>query len=171
MLKRVSMNGMLVVTALLACATAASAQDRGRQTVNFTLGYFTPLGFEARDDDDVLNADRTFLLFDGSETSSGSANLQALLEMLPIGLALVDRDGRFLTMNQAFRNQPNTSQYKNLGRGNHLFFDGHVETMGDLQGANPDLWAPRGTRIPADEAYPDVARKYFAGRPDPIVVP
>ena len=46
----------------------------------------------------------TFLLFDGSETSSGSANLQALLEMLPIGLALVDRDGRFLTMNQAFRN-------------------------------------------------------------------
>ena len=24
--------------------------------------------------------------------------------MLPIGLALVDRDGRFLTMNQAFRN-------------------------------------------------------------------
>ncbi len=23
--------------------------------------------------------------------------------MLPIGLALVDRDGRFLTMNQAFR--------------------------------------------------------------------
>ena len=46
----------------------------------------------------------TFLLFDGSEASSGSANLQALLEMLPIGLALVDRDGRFLTMNQAFRN-------------------------------------------------------------------
>ena len=33
-----------------------------------------------------------------------STNLQALLEMLPIGLALVDRDGRFLTMNKAFRN-------------------------------------------------------------------
>ncbi|QNP46822.1 response regulator [Sphingomonas sediminicola] len=45
----------------------------------------------------------TFLLFDGSETSSSSSNLQALLDMMPIGLALVDRDGRFLTMNQAFR--------------------------------------------------------------------
>jgi two-component system cell cycle sensor histidine kinase/response regulator CckA len=34
---------------------------------------------------------------------ASSAHLQALLDMLPIGLALVDRDGRFLTMNQAFR--------------------------------------------------------------------
>ncbi|WP_458388659.1 response regulator [Sphingomonas sp. F9_3S_D5_B_2] len=32
-----------------------------------------------------------------------SGHLQALLDVLPIGLALVDRDGRFLTMNQAFR--------------------------------------------------------------------
>jgi two-component system cell cycle sensor histidine kinase/response regulator CckA len=46
----------------------------------------------------------TFLLFD-SEGGAGSqgSNLQALLDMLPIGLALADRDGRFLTMNQAFR--------------------------------------------------------------------
>ena len=29
--------------------------------------------------------------------------MQALLDVLPVGLALVDRDGRFLTMNQAFR--------------------------------------------------------------------
>ncbi|HEX7930147.1 MAG TPA: ATP-binding protein, partial [Sphingomicrobium sp.] len=45
----------------------------------------------------------TFLLFDGSEAEGSSSNLQALLDMMPIGLALVDRDGRFLTMNQAFR--------------------------------------------------------------------
>jgi len=47
----------------------------------------------------------TFLLFDRSEASSlaQSSNLQTLLDVLPIGLALVDRDGRFLTMNQAFR--------------------------------------------------------------------
>ena len=46
----------------------------------------------------------TFLLFDseGGDGSPGS-NLQALLDMLPIGLALADRDGRFVTMNQAFR--------------------------------------------------------------------
>jgi two-component system cell cycle sensor histidine kinase/response regulator CckA len=48
----------------------------------------------------------TFLLFDtrgADERLGDSSNLQALLDILPIGLALVDRDGRFLTMNSAFR--------------------------------------------------------------------
>ncbi|MEA3068215.1 MAG: two-component system, cell cycle sensor histidine kinase and response regulator CckA, partial [Sphingomonadales bacterium] len=47
----------------------------------------------------------TFLLFDaaGAGSHAQSSNLQALLDVLPIGLALVDRDGRFLTMNGAFR--------------------------------------------------------------------
>jgi two-component system cell cycle sensor histidine kinase/response regulator CckA len=47
----------------------------------------------------------TFLLFDttGGASAAQSSNLQALLDVLPIGLALVDRDGRFLTMNAAFR--------------------------------------------------------------------
>ena len=47
----------------------------------------------------------TLLLFDTNEGASlaNSTNVQVLLEMLPIGLALVDRDGRFLTMNKAFR--------------------------------------------------------------------
>ncbi len=47
----------------------------------------------------------TFLLFDAGGTGSlaGSSNLQALLDVMPIGLALVDRDGRFLTMNAAFQ--------------------------------------------------------------------
>ena len=45
-----------------------------------------------------------FYLFDSPDTlpMSSSSHLQALLDMLPIGLALVDGDGRFLTMNQAF---------------------------------------------------------------------
>ncbi|MCL6740126.1 response regulator [Sphingomonas sp. RB56-2] len=47
----------------------------------------------------------TLLMFDWEEGPSlaSSSNVQILLEMLPIGLALVDRDGRFLTMNNAFR--------------------------------------------------------------------
>lgn len=47
----------------------------------------------------------TFLMFDPVDEASGSqsSNLQALLDVMPIGLALVDRDGRFLTMNGAFR--------------------------------------------------------------------
>ncbi len=47
----------------------------------------------------------TFLMFDTLENGSlsSASNVQVLLELLPIGLALVDRDGRFLTMNKAFR--------------------------------------------------------------------
>jgi two-component system cell cycle sensor histidine kinase/response regulator CckA len=47
----------------------------------------------------------TFLLFDsgGGSSVAQSSNLQALLDVMPIGLALVDRDGRFLTLNGAFR--------------------------------------------------------------------
>jgi two-component system cell cycle sensor histidine kinase/response regulator CckA len=47
----------------------------------------------------------TFLLFDRGEAGgpADAGQLQALLDVLPIGLALVDRDGRFLTMNEAFR--------------------------------------------------------------------
>ncbi len=47
----------------------------------------------------------TFLLFDTATANSPahSSNFQTLLDVLPIGLALVDRDGRFLTMNEAFR--------------------------------------------------------------------
>ncbi len=45
-----------------------------------------------------------FYLFDSPDSLpvSSSSQLQALLDMLPIGLALVNGDGRFLTMNQAF---------------------------------------------------------------------
>jgi two-component system, cell cycle sensor histidine kinase and response regulator CckA len=44
-------------------------------------------------------------LFDSPDTLpvSSSQHLQAMLDVLPIGLALVDRDGRFLTMNEAFK--------------------------------------------------------------------
>jgi two-component system, cell cycle sensor histidine kinase and response regulator CckA len=45
----------------------------------------------------------TFLLFGDASAGAQGSNLQALLDVLPIGLALADRDGRFLTMNKAFR--------------------------------------------------------------------
>nr|WP_265571505.1 response regulator [Sphingomicrobium nitratireducens] len=47
----------------------------------------------------------TLLMFESHEQAglATSDNVQVLLEMLPLGLALVDRDGRFLTMNKAFR--------------------------------------------------------------------
>jgi hypothetical protein len=74
MLKKVLSSGGLTAVALLMSATAASAQgsDRGLQTVNFTLGYFTPFGFDARDDDDVLLTNRSFLLFDIEDFNGAS---------------------------------------------------------------------------------------------------
>jgi hypothetical protein len=71
MLNNVMAKGVLMCAALLMCATSASAQD-GRQTVNFTLGYFTPLGVDARDDDDVLVENSTFLLFDFDDFNGAS---------------------------------------------------------------------------------------------------
>ncbi len=45
-----------------------------------------------------------FCMFEAGDSlpMASSSHLQALLDMLPIGLALVDGDGRFLTMNDAF---------------------------------------------------------------------
>jgi len=56
-------------------------------------------------DADGHGGEGTFMLLDEMDAAaaSQSSNLQALLDVLPIGLALVDRDGRFLTMNEAFR--------------------------------------------------------------------
>ena len=47
----------------------------------------------------------TAFLFESDvvESANESQHLQELLDVLPVGLALADRDGRFLTMNQAFR--------------------------------------------------------------------
>ena len=55
--------------------------------------------------DDGEGASGTVLMLDSDEGAGlgSSTHVQVLLEMLPIGLALVDRDGRFLTMNKAFR--------------------------------------------------------------------
>jgi two-component system cell cycle sensor histidine kinase/response regulator CckA len=47
-----------------------------------------------------------FLLLDdhgGGASGDGGHNINALLEILPLGLALADRDGRFLYLNSAFR--------------------------------------------------------------------
>lgn len=71
MAKRAISSGVLVCAVLLMSASASSAQD-ARQTVNFTLGYFTPLALDARDDDDVLLANSTFLLIDVDDFNGAS---------------------------------------------------------------------------------------------------
>jgi hypothetical protein len=64
--------------ALLAWAQPAHAQQ---QTVNFTLGYFTPLGEDARTMGDVLNANRDFLFFDIRDFNSASVGGEWLVPL------------------------------------------------------------------------------------------
>ena len=55
-----------VTSVLLAGATlvVAPGEASAQQTLNFSLGLFTPRGEDARTEGDVLNANRTFLAFD-----------------------------------------------------------------------------------------------------------
>jgi hypothetical protein len=68
MLKRALSTGLFAGAAWLVCAQAAHAQ----QTLNFTLGYFTPLGADARVEGDVLNANSTFLTFEVDDFNGAS---------------------------------------------------------------------------------------------------
>ena len=68
MLKRVTTCLLLAGAALLGPAAQADAQ----QTFNFSLGYFTPRGEDARAEGDVINANRNFLAFDVSDFNSAS---------------------------------------------------------------------------------------------------
>ncbi len=57
------------------------------------------------------------------------------------------------------------------------FFDGHVEVLGDLEAANPILWAPRGTGLVADtgQTHADAFRRYYNNTvyttTNPFIVP
>ena len=68
------------------------------------------------------------LLFDIPEATNlaEGANVQALLDILPIGLALVDRDGRFLTTNKAFRAAGGNVTEYSAGR-DHAIASGVIE--------------------------------------------
>jgi len=72
----------------------------------------------------------------------------------------------------AFRHGVNKqNQRSDMYRGNFGFFDGHVETMGDLQASDPKFWYPKGTIFTsaASEVWKDVRDKY--GVTDGFVVP
>jgi len=66
-------------------------------------------------------------------------------------------------------------------RFNAGFYDGHVETLGDLEGSNPNFWNPSGTAIlygsgsgspTSDDLTVDVQKKYGAATASgPYVVP
>jgi prepilin-type N-terminal cleavage/methylation domain-containing protein/prepilin-type processing-associated H-X9-DG protein len=50
-------------------------------------------------------------------------------------------------------------------RFNVVFFDGHVQTMGDLEGSDPNMWMPTGSTVPtpSSEMQPDVISAFLNG--------
>jgi hypothetical protein len=77
MLQRSVTSTVLALAAILMCARAAHAQ----QTLNFTIGYFVPLGEDSRAPGDVLANNRTFLAFDMSEFGGASVGGEWLVSL------------------------------------------------------------------------------------------
>ncbi|MFH1418193.1 MAG: type II secretion system protein [Planctomycetota bacterium] len=56
--------------------------------------------------------------------------------------------------------EPNVGAAANAYKANFAFYDGHVETMGDLQSANPQYWLPLGGKLDDTNTLPDVKAHY-----------
>ena len=68
MLQRTVTSAGLLFAAILICASPAHAQ----QTVNFTVGHFSPPDPSSRTSGDVINENLTFLVFDPDEFGGAS---------------------------------------------------------------------------------------------------
>ena len=77
MLTRLTTCVLLASAAVLITAREAAAQ----QTLNFSLGYFTIRGEDARTEDDVINVDRTFLAFDVDDFNTASVGGEWLVPL------------------------------------------------------------------------------------------
>ena len=78
MLRRCAMCVLMAAALVPGTVSEAAAQ----QTLNFSLGYFTPRVEDARTEGDVINANRNFLAFDVSDFNGPSIGAEWLI---PIG--------------------------------------------------------------------------------------
>ena len=77
MFRRSMAYALLAGAAVLLPAAEAAAQ----QTLNFSLGYFTVRGEDARAEGDVINQNSTFLAFDVSDFNSASIGAEWLVPL------------------------------------------------------------------------------------------
>lgn len=89
MMKKTGFCVLLAMAAVLGGVHPAYAQrasglggDSAPQTINFTFGLFAPKGEDNRVDDDVLNVNREFLIFDIGDFKSATIGGEWLL---PVG--------------------------------------------------------------------------------------
>lgn len=78
------------------------------------------------------------------------------------GNGTADRDARLFAYRHATGDPP-TGAPGNAYKGNFAFYDGHVETQGDLDSANPHQWIPAGSTLESDELWPDAKARYAPG--------
>ena len=71
--------GILAVAAMAVLGTAQPAA--AQQTLNFTFGYFTVRGEDARVDNDVLNENRNFREFEIGDFNTGSIGVEWLIPL------------------------------------------------------------------------------------------
>ena len=76
-----------------------------------------------------------------------------------------NHDGDFDSREFAFRHataEPATGAPANAYKMNLAFFDGHVETMGDLDASNPHMWLPVGSQLVVGGAriYNDTIKRF-----------
>ena len=72
-----TVTSVVLVFAILMSARSAHAQ----QTLNFTLGHFAPLNEDSRTSGDVLNINRTFLVFDIDDFGGASVGGEWLVSL------------------------------------------------------------------------------------------
>ena len=75
----------------------------------------------------------------------------------------------------AFRHatsEPPTGAAANAFKLNLAFYDGHVETMGDLEASNPHMWLPKGSILTSANSalWPD-AQVFFDLSGDVVIGP
>ncbi len=75
------MHTRLLTVLMLACTALVPATASAQQTINFSLGLFTPRGEDARVAGDVLVANRSFLFFDISDFNSASVGGEWLVPL------------------------------------------------------------------------------------------
>ncbi len=111
-------------------------------------------------DESVINS--TFTDYGAFHGNSKSLNRKGAYTTLTAG----ENDARIFGFRHGTKKaRANKSMY----RFNAVFFDGHVENIADIDGANPAMWMPRGTVMTPNPATnvgdgpyvsPDVVTKY-----------
>jgi prepilin-type N-terminal cleavage/methylation domain-containing protein len=87
----------------------------------------------------------------------------------PGGHTLTNVDPRFYAYRHS-TGEPPIGAPGNAFKASFAYYDGHVETLGDLESSSPFLWLPSGSQLPnpVSEVWPDAISRFGLGTPTNI---